>query len=104
MLILPFSIFKMSVDAGECESINYNQVLVSYVTHSMGDKIRSKQETVGTTVYLRVPTAMYRAPGGTRVKVGTTAENDAFPIAVYFTRHNIGCFIHELVILIVSIW
>jgi len=30
----------------------------------MDDKIRSKQETVGTTVYLRMPTALYRAPGG----------------------------------------
>jgi hypothetical protein len=49
MLTLPFSIFKMSVDAGECESINHNQVLVIYTTHSMGDKTRSKQETVGTT-------------------------------------------------------
>ena len=28
MLILPFFIFILSVDAGECESINYNQVLV----------------------------------------------------------------------------
>ena len=29
MLIPPFSILKMSVDAGECESINYNQLLAS---------------------------------------------------------------------------
>ena len=56
----------------------------------MSNTIRTEPQTVGTTVYLRMPSD--KSPRGTRVKVGTTAENDAILITISSTCHNLRMF------------